>query len=70
MKKIRTSLMLDSLIGLLLTILTLSAFYFSWTPLEELEYRFYDLGSNLSTVIHKFGYVFTQPVVRRLTLPV
>jgi hypothetical protein len=47
MKKIRTSLMLDSLIGLLLTILTLSAFYFSWTPLEELEYRFYDLGSNL-----------------------
>jgi hypothetical protein len=39
--------MLDSLIGLLLTILTLSAFYFSWTPLEELEYRFYDLGSNL-----------------------
>ena len=47
MKKIRTSLMLDSLIGLLLTLLTLSAFYFSWTPLEELEYRFYDLGSNL-----------------------
>ena len=35
MKKIRTSLMLDSLIGLLLTLLTLSAFYFSWTHLEE-----------------------------------
>lgn len=47
MKKIRTSLMMNSLIGFLLTILTLAAFYFSWTPLEELEYSLYDLGSSL-----------------------
>lgn len=47
MAKIRTSLIMDSFIGLLLTILALTAFYFSWAPLEELEYRLYDLGSSL-----------------------
>ncbi|MBN1381957.1 MAG: CHASE2 domain-containing protein [Deltaproteobacteria bacterium] len=47
MNKIRTSFIVDSIIGLLLTILALAAFYLSWTPLEELEYRLYDLGSGL-----------------------
>ena len=37
----------DIVIGIILTLLTLGAFYFSWAPTESLEYKFYDLGSNL-----------------------
>ena len=37
----------DIVIGIILTLLTLGAFYFSWNPTESLEYKFYDLGSNL-----------------------
>jgi CHASE2 domain-containing sensor protein len=47
MKKMRTSLLLDSLIAFLLTIFILFAYFVSWPPLEELEYRFYDFGSRL-----------------------
>ena len=38
---------MDFLIGFIMTLLTLSALFFSWAPLEELEYRLYDLGSSL-----------------------
>jgi CHASE2 domain-containing sensor protein/tRNA A-37 threonylcarbamoyl transferase component Bud32 len=47
MKKIRTSMLMDSLIALVLTILILLACLASWSPLEGLEYQLYDFGSQL-----------------------
>ena len=47
MKKIRTSLLTDSLIALGLTLVILFAGVVAWAPLEELEYRVYDFGSQL-----------------------
>jgi len=47
MKKIRTSLLMDSLIALVLTVIILVACLVSWTPLEELEYKLYDFGSQV-----------------------
>jgi serine/threonine-protein kinase len=38
-------MMMDALIGLFLALLTLAALYWAWSPIEELEYRLYDLGS-------------------------
>ena len=47
MKKIRKSMVMDSLIALVLTILILLACLASWSPLEGLEYQLYDFGSQL-----------------------
>ena len=47
MKKIRPALLTDSLIALVLTIMILLAGIISWTPIEEMEYRLYDFGSQL-----------------------
>lgn len=47
MKKIRPSLLTDSLIALALTIMILLAGIISWSPIEEMEYRLYDFGSQL-----------------------
>ncbi len=47
MKKTRTSLLIDSVIAFVLTLAILLAGLVSWAPLEELEYRLYDFGSQL-----------------------
>jgi eukaryotic-like serine/threonine-protein kinase len=47
MKKIGSLISKDFVIGFLLMLLTLAAFYLRWNPIEILEYRFYDLGVNL-----------------------
>ncbi len=47
MKKWKSSLLADGLIGLLLTVLALLALYFQWGPLEKAEYGAYDLGLSL-----------------------
>ncbi|MDD5167792.1 MAG: serine/threonine-protein kinase [Syntrophales bacterium] len=47
MKKIRTSLLMDSMIALVLTVLFFVACLISWAPLEELEYQLYDFGSQM-----------------------
>lgn len=47
MKKIIKSGITDIVIGIGLTLLTLAAFYFKWTPTEFLEYKIYDVGSSL-----------------------
>jgi CHASE2 domain-containing sensor protein/tRNA A-37 threonylcarbamoyl transferase component Bud32 len=44
MKKLTKIGMSDFIIGILLMLLTLSAFYFEWGPTEYLEYRIYDVG--------------------------
>ena len=47
MKKTRKSVVVDALIASLLTVIILLACFITWSPLEELEYRFYDFGSQL-----------------------
>lgn len=47
MKKIRKSMVMDSLIAVVLTVLILLAGLASWPPLEGLEYQLYDFGSQL-----------------------
>ena len=47
MKKGKKSVVSDFIIGFVLTIVTLSAFYMAWSPLEVMEYRVYDLESRL-----------------------
>ncbi len=57
MKKLIKSGISDIIIGIVLTLLTLAAFYFEWTPTEFLEYKVYDVGSNIK------GKVTNTPVV-------
>ena len=47
MKKLIKSGISDIVIGIVLTILTVGAFYFGWTPTQYLEYKIYDAGSTL-----------------------
>jgi CHASE2 domain-containing sensor protein/tRNA A-37 threonylcarbamoyl transferase component Bud32 len=47
MRRGKQSLVSDFIIGFVLTLLTLSAFYFAWSPIEVMEYRIYDLESRL-----------------------
>ncbi|MCX5854613.1 MAG: serine/threonine-protein kinase [Deltaproteobacteria bacterium] len=47
MKKIMKSGMSDFAIGIILMLLTLSAFYYEWGPTEFLDYSIYDVGFNL-----------------------
>ncbi len=47
MKKLKESIRADWVIGLILTLLMLAAFYFEWKPLEILEYRVYDFSFNM-----------------------
>jgi CHASE2 domain-containing sensor protein/tRNA A-37 threonylcarbamoyl transferase component Bud32 len=47
MKKGGKSVVSDFIIGFVLTIVMLSAFYFAWGPLEVMEYRMYDIQSRL-----------------------
>jgi len=47
MKKTMKTGMSDFAIGLFLTLLTLSAFYFEWSPTEYLDYTIYDVGFKL-----------------------
>jgi len=47
MKKLIKSCISDIVIGITLTILTVGAFYFGWTPTQYLEYKIYDAGSTL-----------------------
>jgi CHASE2 domain-containing sensor protein/tRNA A-37 threonylcarbamoyl transferase component Bud32 len=47
MKRGKKSFTSDFIIGFLLTILVVFAFYFSWKPMEGMEYRIYDLESKL-----------------------
>jgi len=47
MKKLMKTGMSDFIIGLLLMLLTLCAFYFEWGPTESLEYSIYDVGFSL-----------------------
>lgn len=56
MRKVSEFLSRDLGIGVLLLVLALLAFFFKWSPIEGLEYRFYDLGVNLH------GRVSTAPV--------
>jgi len=44
---IKSSGMLDIVIGIILTLLTLGVFFFEWNPTASLEYKFYDLCSNV-----------------------
>jgi CHASE2 domain-containing sensor protein/tRNA A-37 threonylcarbamoyl transferase component Bud32 len=47
MKKISELVSKDFVIGLVLVLLALVAFLFKWSPIEGLEYRFYDFGVNM-----------------------
>lgn len=47
MKKSLKLNMTSILIGIFLTVLTFAASYFEWSPTEFLEYKVYDVGSNL-----------------------
>lgn len=47
MKKLIKSGISDIVIGIILTLLTLGVFFFEWNPTESLEYKFYDLCSNV-----------------------
>lgn len=47
MKKIKKSTISDFILGIVLTLLALFAFFLSWGPLETLEYGIYDLNANL-----------------------
>lgn len=47
MKKIKKSTISDFILGIVLTLLALFAFFISWGPLETLENGIYDLGSAL-----------------------
>ncbi|PKN70094.1 MAG: hypothetical protein CVU52_09220, partial [Deltaproteobacteria bacterium HGW-Deltaproteobacteria-10] len=47
MKKIKKSTISDFILGIVLTLIALFAFFLSWGPLETLEYGIYDLSANL-----------------------
>ena len=47
MKKIKKSTISDFILGIVLMLIALFAFFLSWGPLETLEYGIYDLSSNL-----------------------
>jgi len=47
MKKIKKSTISDFILGIVLTLFALFAFFLSWGPLETLEYGFYDLRAGL-----------------------
>jgi serine/threonine-protein kinase len=47
MKKIKKSTISDFILGIVLLLLTIFAFFLSWGPLETLEYGIYDLSANL-----------------------
>jgi CHASE2 domain-containing sensor protein/tRNA A-37 threonylcarbamoyl transferase component Bud32 len=47
MKKVIKSGITDIAIGIVLTLATLAAFYFEWTPTQFLECKMYDVGSNI-----------------------
>jgi len=47
MKKIKKSTISDFILGIVLTLLALFAFFISWGPLETLENGIYDLSTNL-----------------------
>jgi CHASE2 domain-containing sensor protein/tRNA A-37 threonylcarbamoyl transferase component Bud32 len=47
MRRGKKSLASDFVIGFILTLLVVFAFYFSWKPMEVMEYRIYDLESKL-----------------------
>ena len=47
MKKSIKSGITDIAIGIVLTLATLAAFYFEWTPTQFLECKMYDVGSNI-----------------------
>jgi eukaryotic-like serine/threonine-protein kinase len=47
MKKIKKSTISDFIVGIVLMLLALFAFFLSWGPLETLEYGIYDLSANL-----------------------
>src|SRR5512136_2266811 len=46
-KKLVRSVVSDIIIGIILTVLTITAFYFEWVPTKYLEYKVYDAISNL-----------------------
>ncbi len=47
MKKIKKSTISDFILGIVLMLIALFAFFLSWGPLETLEYGIYDLSANL-----------------------
>jgi eukaryotic-like serine/threonine-protein kinase len=47
MKKIKKSTISDFILGIVLTLLVLFAFFLSWGPLETIEYGIYDLNAGL-----------------------
>ena len=47
MKKIKKSTISDFILGIVLTLLALFAFFLSWGPLETIEYGIYDLNAGL-----------------------
>lgn len=47
MKKFEKSTISNFILGIVLTVLTLFAFFLSWGPLETLEYGIYDLSASL-----------------------
>ncbi len=53
MKRGKKSVVSDFIIGFVLTLVTLSAFFFAWRPLEVMEYRVYDLESRLRDTSHQ-----------------
>jgi hypothetical protein len=57
--------MMDSFIGLILTILTFAAFYFSWAPFQKLEYSLYDPGLDSRQEITDF--VITRTITSSKT---
>ena len=57
MKKLFGSVISDIIIGVILTVLTITAFYFEWMPTKYLEYRVYDAMSNLKEK------AFNSPIV-------
>jgi hypothetical protein len=65
MTKIRTSFMMDSFIGLILTILTFAAFYFSSAPFQKLEYSLYDPGLDSRQEVTDF--VITRMIISSKT---
>lgn len=57
MDKLIGSVISDIIIGVTLTVLTITAFYFEWMPTKYLEYKVYDAISNLKEK------AFKSPVV-------
>lgn len=47
MKKINDIIGKEFVIGIVIMLLAITAYWFRWSPIEGLEYRFYDFGVNL-----------------------